>query len=171
MFTLRCALATLTATLACATFTAQAADVFTATLDGSQQLPEPVKTNATGKLELKPSADGKSIEYTLSVSNLANAVAGDLHLGPASANGPLVLKLFPRPGASTKTGEFSGVLAQGTITAADLIGPLLGSSLADFIDELKAGDVYTNVHTSDGRDPPNSGPGDYRLGEIRGQLK
>jgi hypothetical protein len=28
-----------------------------------------------------------------------------------------------------------------------------------------------NVHTSDGMDPPNSGPGDYRLGEIRGQIK
>ena len=171
MFTLRRTLATLTATLACATFAAQAADVFTATLDGSQQLPEPVKTSATGQLELKTSADGKSIEYTLSVSHLVNAVAGDVHLGPPSANGPLVLKLFPRAGAATKTGEFSGVLAHGTITADDLVGPLLGSSLADFIDELKAGDVYTNVHTSDGKDPPDSGPGDYRLGEIRGQLK
>jgi hypothetical protein len=171
MFTTRRALATLAATLACASFAVPAADVLTATLDGSQQLPEPVKTDATGQLELKVSADGKSIEYTLSVSKLRNAAAADVHLGPPSANGPLVLKLFPRAGASPKSGEFSGVLAHGTITADDLTGPMLGSSLADFIDELKAGDVYTNVHTSDGADPPNSGPGDYRLGEIRGQIK
>src|SRR5215211_6831901 len=119
MFTLRHALATLAATLTCTAFAAQAADVFTAALDGSQQLPEPVKTSATGQLEFKPSADSKSIEYTLSVSKLGNASAGDVHLGPPSANGPLVLKLFPLAGASPKSGEFSGVLAHGTMTAQD----------------------------------------------------
>ena len=42
------------------------------------------------------------------------------------------------------------------------------------IDELIAammsGVTYVNVHTSDGVDPPNTGPGDFPGGEIRGQL-
>jgi hypothetical protein len=35
----------------------------------------------------------------------------------------------------------------------------------------RAGNTYVNVHTYDGVDPPYSGPGDYRIGEIRGQVK
>ena len=46
-----------------------------------------------------------------------------------------------------------------------------GSSLSDLVDELKAGNAYVNIHTNDGVDPPNSGPGDFRLGEIRGQFE
>ena len=43
--------------------------------------------------------------------------------------------------------------------------------MAEFIEEIRAGNGYVNVHTYDGVDPPYSGPGDYRVGEIRGQLK
>jgi hypothetical protein len=172
MFTTRRALLTLAAALACTAFAAHAAEtVYTARLDGAQNLPEPVNTKATGQLELRPSADGKRIAYKISVTGLVNAVAADLHLGPASANGPLVLKLFPQEGQAAKQGEFTGVLAEGTVTAADLIGPLTGAELAELIEALAEGNVYSNVHTSDRADPPNSGPGDYRLGEIRGQLK
>jgi hypothetical protein len=48
---------------------------------------------------------------------------------------------------------------------------MLGGSLADLVEQIKAGNSYANIHTSDGTDPPNSGPGDYRLGEIRGQIQ
>ena len=41
----------------------------------------------------------------------------------------------------------------------------------ELIEEIRAGNSYVNVHTYDGVDPPYSGPGDYRVGEIRGQLK
>jgi len=33
------------------------------------------------------------------------------------------------------------------------------------------GNAYVNVHTNDGMAPPNSGPGDFPGGEIRGQLR
>ena len=171
MFTIPRALLALVAALTCS-FGALAADgVYTAKLDGAQQLPEPVATQATGLVELRPSADGKHIAYTVSVTNLVNAAAADVHLGGSAVNGPLVLKLFPKAGAATKQGPFTGVLAQGTISADDLIGPMTGASVTDFIAELQDGNVYTNVHTNDGNDPPNSGPGDYRLGEIRGQFQ
>ena len=32
------------------------------------------------------------------------------------------------------------------------------------------GGAYTNVHTNDGVDPANTGPGDFPGGEIRGQI-
>jgi CHRD domain len=133
---------------------------FSAKLSGASQLPEPTTSKATGELKLVISADEKKISYTLSVENLSNPNGADMHLGPDTANGPSVVKLFPVHGASPKKGDFSGVLAEGTITAGDLTGPLLGSTLADLIEQIRDGNTYANVHTEANR-----------LGEIRGQIK
>jgi hypothetical protein len=62
-------------------------------------------------------------------------------------------------------------LAKGTITADSLIGPLKGHPLSDFIDSLEVGHAYANVHTNDGVDGTNTGPGDFPGGEIRGQVR
>jgi len=173
MFTTRRALIPLVAAvLALAAFSLQAAGpTYTAKLNGAADVPDPIKTKAEGTLELTVSADGKSVAYKLTVSDLSNPSQADLHLGPASMNGPQVVQMFPKHGEAQKKGPFNAVLCEGTITAADLVGPMKGGTLSDLIDELKAGNVYTNVHTDDGASPPNSGPGNYRLGEIRGQLK
>jgi hypothetical protein len=150
---------------------AQSAEsVYKAVLNGEANMPDPIDTPATGELTLTVSADGRSIRYVVTVKDILNVAAADLHLGPTGANGPLVAKLFPKAGSAAKKGPFSGVLAQGTIDAGDLTGPMAGGKLQDLIDEIQSGNAYCNVHTSDGADPPNSGPGDYRLGEIRGQI-
>jgi hypothetical protein len=160
------------AALALAAFAAQAQEAqFGAKLTGAAQLPEPTASKATGELKLVVSADGKKISYTLSVENLRNPSSSELHLGPDNANGPAVVKLFPVRGATAKKGDFSGILAEGTITAGDLAGPMLGSPLADLIEQIRDGNTYLNVHTNDGTQPANSGPGNYHLGEIRGQIK
>jgi hypothetical protein len=149
----------------------QATEVsYKATLNGQANVPDPIDTRASGELKLVVSADGRSISYVLTVKDIENASAGDLHLGPPGANGPLVAKLFPVGGAVPKKGPFSGVLAKGTLDAGDLIGPLTGAKLEELIEQIREGNAYINVHTNDGMDPPNSGPGDYRLGEIRGQI-
>jgi hypothetical protein len=159
------------AALALATFSAQAEETrFSAKLTGAAQLPEPTGSKAEGEFTLVVSADGKKINYTLAVTNIKNAAGADLHLGPNTANGPAVVKLFPIHGAAPKKGDFSGVLAEGTITAASLTGSLLGSELSDLIDQMREGNTYVNVHTDDGVDPPGSGPGDFPRGEIRGQI-
>ena len=161
-----------TAALALAVLSAQAQEApFGAKLTGAAQLPEPTTSKATGELKLVVSADGKKISYTLTVENLRNPSGSDLHLGPDNANGPSVFKLFPVRGATAKKGDFSGVLAEGTITAGDLTGPMLGSPLADLIEQIRDGNTYVNIHTDDGTPPANTGPGDYQLGEIRGQIK
>jgi CHRD domain len=59
-----------------------------------------------------------------------------------------------------KKGKFSGVLRWGTLTAADLVGPLQGKSISDLVDQIKAGNAYVNVHTEK-----------YPAGEIRGQIE
>ena len=147
--------------LAFATFSVRAEESsFSAKLTGASQVPEPTTSKATGELKLVISADGKKVAYTLSVENISNANGADLHLGPDTANGPSVVKLFPVHGASPKKGDFSGVLAEGTITAGDLTGPLLGSPLADLIEQIRDSNTYVNVHTEANR-----------LGEIRGQIK
>jgi hypothetical protein len=54
----------------------------------------------------------------------------------------------------------NGTLAEGTFTAANLVGPLAGATLADLLAEMEAGNSYVNVHTL--AFPP---------GEIRGQVR
>jgi hypothetical protein len=160
------------AALALTTLPAPAAEVtYTVELTGQANVPDPIKTPASGQVQLVVSADGKSVSYVLTVKDLDNASAGDLHLGSRAQNGPLVVKLFPVGGASPKKGPFNGVLAQGKFDASDLIGPMAGASLGELLEMMSEGNVYINVHTNDGMDPPNSGPGDYVLGEIRGQIK
>jgi CHRD domain len=171
MFTSRNVLISLVAAAACFAIPAQAADVFTATMDGAQCLPDPVQTPATGTVELRVSADGKKIDYKITLNKLMNPSQADLHVGAASQNGQAVVKLWPQGNVAGKRGEFTGVLVEGSFDAADFTGPMTGSPLSDLLDEIRAGNTYVNVHTYDGMDPPYSGPGDYRVGEIRGQLK
>jgi hypothetical protein len=172
MFNSRQVLISLAAAAACFAVTAQAADtVFKADMDGAQCLPEPIKTPATGTVELRISADGKMIEYKVSVSKLLNPSQVDLHFGGPTQNGAAVVKLWPTGSATAKRGEFDGVLAEGSFDAGDFLGAMAGSPMADLVEEIRAGNAYVNVHSYDGVDPPYSGPGDYRVGEIRGQLK
>jgi hypothetical protein len=96
-------------------------------------------------------------------------VFAHIHLAPAGVNGPIVAFLYGPAGAGA--GRFSGVLAQGTITADDLIGPLAGQDLTALVDAIRAGNAYVNVHTDDGVAPAGTGPGDLPAGEIRGQIR
>ena len=167
---IRTSLPVVAAAFTLAALPAPAADVtYKAELSGAQMVPDPVKTPASGQLELRVSPNGQSVSYILTVKDIENVSEGDVHLGPVGANGPLVVKLFHVN--APKKGPFSGVLAEGKFTAADLLGSMKGAPLSDLLEMFADGNAYINVHTSDGMDPPNSGPGDYRLGEIRGQIK
>jgi hypothetical protein len=130
-------------------------------------------TNAQGEAIFRVSDDGNSVEYKLIASNIDNAFMAHIHMGPANANGPIVVWLYPStapvPGP-LGSGRHDGVLAEGTFAAADLVGPLSGHALSDLIAAVEAGDAYVNVHTNDGQDGINTGPGDFPGGEIRGQL-
>ncbi len=140
---------------------------FVAVLSGDEEVP-PVPTRARGVALFEVAPDGTAIHYKLIVANIYNPFMAHIHLGPRGVNGPVVVSLFgPVPPGG---GRFDGVLAEGTITAAHLVGPLAGKSLQDLLKAMASGNAYVNVHTNDGVPPPNTGPGDMASGEIRGQI-
>ena len=141
---------------------------FVAHLTGASEVP-PHETRAVGEVKFQLSPDGTQLEYRLISSNIQNVIASHIHLAPAGINGPITVFLFGTvpPGG----GRTDGVLAHGTITAANLIGPLAGHPFSDLIAAMQAQTTYVNVHTNDGVAPPNTGPGDFPGGEIRGQVQ
>ncbi len=141
---------------------------FVAPLEAEQEVP-PTDSNAVGVATFQLSADGTELSFSLVVANIENVVASHIHIAPESVNGPVVAFLYGN--APPGGGRTNGVLATGTITAASLIGPMAGHPLSDLIAEMQAGNAYVNVHTNDGVAPPNTGPGDFPGGEIRGQIR
>ena len=141
-------------------------------LDGGGEVPAR-PTEAQGQAIFRISDDGQSVEYKLFAANIDNAFMAHIHLAPAGVNGPIVEWLFPStdpvPGP-LGAGRSDAVLATGTFTAANLVGPLAGHPLSDLISAMQDGGAYVNVHTNDGIAPTNTGPGDFPGGEIRGQL-
>jgi hypothetical protein len=129
---------------------------FVAHLSGDEEVP-PVVTGGQGQSIFRLSQDGTSLYYKLIVANIANVTQSHIHIAPAGTNGPVVAFLFGFvPGGIT----VNGVLAEGTITAANLVGPLAGQPLSALIDYLNNEGAYVNVHTTS-----------YPGGEIRGQLQ
>lgn len=153
-------LAALSMLLAGTTIARAAPRTVTAHLSGDQEVPA-VETNATGQTILRVARDGESIHYKLIVANIENVFMAHLHLAPAGQNGPIVTWLYPEDGPPSELipGRTDGILARGTITADDLVGPLADQELDRLVDEIADGMIYVNVHTT-------AHPG----GEVRGQL-
>ena len=128
-------------------------------LTGSQQVP-PVTTDAFGFATVRLLDNGTAISFRVIVCNIVDVVASHIHVGPAGANGKVIIPFFGggQPFSSTHGCK---TLAEGTRTAADLntkADPSI-TSWSDFVHALLAGNTYVNVHTT-------ANPG----GEIRGQL-
>jgi hypothetical protein len=130
--------------------------IFHATLEGEQEVP-PVDSDAKGFAIFSANNDRTELQFQVIVVNIENVTAAHIHLAPKGENGDIVAFLF-NPEAPTE-GRTNGVLAEGTITSADLVGPLEGATLSELIDEMEEGNTYVNVHTV-------QHPG----GEIRGQI-
>jgi len=138
----------------------QAGQNFIVHLSGAQAAP-PVDTRAQGQASFQLSNDGDELRYKLMVSNITNVMMAHIHLGAAGVNGPVVAWLYPTaPPLVLIPGKFSGVLAEGTIIAASLVGPLTGQHLSALLEKMKTGETYVNVHTNQ-----------YPAGEIRGQIR
>ena len=141
-------------------FVAAQGATFHAALSGNEAVP-PVDTPAHGTATFVLSKSGKSLSYTLSVADIEDVTMAHIHIGPVGKEGPVAVWLYPsKPPAMLKKGKFSGVLAKGVITQANLTGPLKGKTIADLVDQIEAETAYVNVHTT-------VHPG----GEIRGQIK
>jgi hypothetical protein len=146
---------------------ALAGDNFVATLSGDQEVPAR-DTHAVGVATFKLSEDGTALGFKVNVANIDNVVAAHVHCGAAGVNGPVGVTLFGGPAGG---GAVNGTLAEGTVTAPDAGNACGWTSLAAVLAAIRSGNAYVNVHTNDGVAPPNTGPGDFPGGEIRGQVR
>ena len=143
-------------------------------LTGDEEVP-PRETDASGRLSVKLSSDGQSLDYTLDVKDILNVTQAHIHMAAKGVNGGIVVWLFPGVKATTAIPGGGGLVRRltisGTIRAADLRGALAGQPLSALVAAIREGNTYGNVHTEDGNPATsNSGPGDFPGGEIRGQL-
>jgi rubrerythrin len=132
----------------------EAGRTVTVSLSGEQEVP-PVDTDASGETTLTLTRDPPELDYRLTVSNIENVVAAHIHIGNEGENGPVVAPLFSDDSGVSE----DGVLATGTITEDDLVGPLEGKSFSELRSMVEKG-AYVNVHTKE-----------HPKGEIRGQIR
>ena len=129
-------------------------------LSGGEEVPVR-DTQAQGQAIFQTGPAGGDISYKLIVANIDNVTQAHIHMAAAGVNGAIVAWLYPAaPPAMLIEGPSDGVLAEGMLSAASLVGPLAGQPLSALLDAIRAGNAYVNVHTT--QFPP---------GEIRGQIR
>jgi hypothetical protein len=110
---------------------------YNARLDGGQEVP-PVPTPGTGVGKALLNAAGTELHVYLSARGLTGPITNShIHRAPVGVNGPVVFGIGPFTGFT---------MAQWNLTAVD-------------ITDLRAGNLYFNVHTTT-----------FAGGEIRGQI-
>ena len=134
----------------------QSGTTYSADLSGGNEIP-PVSTAASGTLALTVAADGLSVHYVLKVSSIISLTVARLHVGKAGVTGGTILTIYSGP---TKSGLYTGTIAQGSFAAKSLGGSLKGKTVKDLVTLLKSESVYINVGTTT-----------HSQGEIRGQLQ
>jgi hypothetical protein len=140
-----------------------------------------VTTSATGQAFFWLASNGTALNYVLTVSNINNSFMAHIHVSPSE---DILVWLSPNPNTGTSdeasclavlkggpvsacstliSGSFSGVLARGTITSADLSGAACDGcdnvTFSQLMNDINAGTAFVNVHTS-------QNPG----GEIQGTM-
>lgn len=126
-----------------------APEVFVAVLSGAYEVPA-VETPATATAEL--TLVGSRLHYQIHVHSVSDVTGAYIHIGQAGEEDPAVADLFE----GVKAGRISGLLASGTLRAADLHETTMWRLLR----ALRHDDAYLTVHT-------RAHPG----GELRGQLR
>ncbi len=145
---------------------------FEANLAGKNETPA-VETSAQGTASFELSPDGKSLKYSLSVNDAADVTMAHIHLGEPGQAGKPVAPLYPEKMSSMSSDKSAGAsdnkmamgtgmtcIAQGTITASQLVGSFKGKSIQDLVEAIRTGKTYVNVHTKAHPD-----------GEIRGTIE
>jgi hypothetical protein len=129
---------------------------FDAILTSAAEVP-PVQSSASGFAELEVEEGSDNMEYGIIAINIDKVTQAHIHQGSSSEAGPVVATLF---NPSTPTGPVTEELTAGSITSANLEGPLQGKQLSDLIALMQNGKAYINVHTEQNPD-----------GEIRGTIE
>jgi hypothetical protein len=138
---------------------ASAQKQFVAELSGSNEVPH-LSTAATGVAKFQLSADERTMDYQITVTNINGIMGAHIHSGKQSQNGPVVAGLFNQNMSGPPTGKVNGFLVKGSIKSGDLQGPLTGHPITDLVHLINGHGAYVNVHTQQ-----------HQMGEIRGQIR
>jgi hypothetical protein len=133
-----------------------------ASLRGLNEVP-PTASLATATLRASLDEDAQTITFTLDYRNLtANPGAAHIHFGPSKVNGGVMVFFCGGGGKPACPAATSGTVT-GTITAADVVGPVAqGIAAGDFASVARAirtGNAYANMHNDR-----------FPSGELRGQV-
>src|SRR5678815_1791847 len=102
-------------------------------------------SNATGKATLELQDNGKSVKYDVSASGLKGNVSGIVisqEMGSGRAPDVVSLKQASQSGLGPESGS-----ASGNFTKSDLIGPLEGKDIADFVKAINDGKIIFRIMT------------------------
>ena len=118
-----------------------------------------VNSQATGTAIFQMTPGG--LVFWVYLNGITNVIMGHIHIGAPGVAGPVAVWLYPAaPPPVAIPGAYSGLVGQGTITAANFAGPLANQPMSALINAINAGNAYANFHTQ-------ANPG----GEIRGQIR
>lgn len=143
-------------------------------LVGYQETPAAISTGGNGQFNARISKDESEIEWQLSYADLEGAVQqSHVHFGAAGTTGGITVFLCTNLGngpAGTQPCPAPPATISGTIVAADVSPNIPATAaaraqglntgeMAEFIEALRAGATYVNVHSST-----------WPSGEIRSQI-
>ena len=109
-----------------------------------------VKTSASGDAVFELSKDGKTIHYKLNLKKIDNATMAHVHaVGDNGTPAEILVWIYPTEGMapSLREGSYSGTLAEGSITADKLTGPLKGGTVKDLFEKIEYGTAGVAIHT------------------------
>ncbi len=139
-------------------------------LNGFKEVPV-ISTTGTGDFSATISKDESEIKYKLSYKDIEGGTVtqSHIHFGPPNNTGGISVWLCSNlPSPPTPVGvqpcpTVAGTI-EGTITAADVIGPvgqgITAGELDELIEAIRAGKTYVNVHSTT-----------WPAGEIRSQIE
>ncbi len=136
--------------------TEPAKEQFTATLNGANEKPTAINSNATGTATFTNNADG-TVTFTLNATNLTGATAAHIH-GPADSNTAVGVLVTLFAAAAPGVNVTNGVLSSGTFPSSSFTIKT-GVTVDSVLTLLRNGHAYVNYHTVTNA-----------AGEIRGQV-
>ncbi len=124
-----------------------------AILQGGNE-PNPGTWAQWGVVTFHVNSDGNSMDYTINMGMITDPKQAAIYLGSGKTVGPIIVNLWKEG----RSGNVSGVMGGGTITAADLTGPMAGKSMNDLFAAIKSGNTYVNFTTQGAPDGAARGP-------------
>ena len=131
---------------------------YSALLTGAESVPA-VTTVAEGTLDLVYDAEDEKLTFILKITKkLTNPTVATIYQGTPGSEGDAVYTLYVAD--DPNQGTYQGTLAEGTIVAMDLVGPLQGKTITDLLSLIEEGEAYVSV-----------GNKSHPVDAIRGQIE